>query len=633
MKHLAFLFASLLAATVSNAQLIINELSQGPSGTQEYVELLVTGSPSCGGANTVDLRGWIIDDNNSWHASGSGTGIAAGHVRFDSIAQWANVKIGSLILIYNDADTSSSVHALTVDPTDANGDCVYIVPVNSPVLQKNTTLPASNGSMTTYAVGGTVYSSTGSWTVLGMANGGDAFHTVSPADYAATYFAIGWGNNSTAVNVYYSGSQGGKVIYMANTVDDNPFNSTNFVDTVSSSETPGAPNNAANAAWILSMSNNCQSFVVPTVSFNNPTPLSCGNSSTVIIAASNISDAVFNWSNGVTGANDTITAGGKYYVTVSDAGNVCSTVDSITVASSSSLGIAATSTNTTCGSNNGTATVGILLGVVVSYNWSTGGTGATVSNLAAGVYTVTVTGMGGCSATASVTVSSSSGTSATIVSDKLIFCADDSAQICAPNGFDAYLWNTGDTSSCIYVNQAGNYYVTVTDNSNCTAESNHIAITVYPLPPVSISVNGDTLNAYGASSYQWFFNNSLIAGASSATYIANQSGNYSVQVTDSNGCTAFSNQTTITVTGVDDLFIDNGLKVYPNPLTYGVCGLEAGNDFIGAVVEMFDNNGRLIYKSEIRNRKSEIPLNLPKGIYLLKVTSDQNTVTRKLIRL
>ena len=101
-----------LAALQAKCQLVINELSQGPSGTKEYVEFLVTGTVSCGGTNTVDLRGWIIDDNNSWHASGSGTGIATGHAKFDSIPQWANVKIGSLILVYNDADVSAATAAL-----------------------------------------------------------------------------------------------------------------------------------------------------------------------------------------------------------------------------------------------------------------------------------------------------------------------------------------------------------------------------------------------------------------------------------------------------------------------------------------------------------------------------------------
>ncbi len=634
MKYLIFLFALVLKVTIGNAQLIINEVSQGPTGAQEYVELLVTGTPVCGGINTIDIRGWIIDDNNSWHATGSGSGIAGGHVRFDSIAQWANVKIGSLILIYNDADTSGTVHALSVDTNDANNDYLYVIPVSSSVIEKNVTLPASNGNMTTYAVAGTVYSVSGNWTCLGMANGGDAFHTVSPVNYSVPYHAIGWGNNTASINVYYSGSQSGKVIYMTNAVSNDPFDANNFVDsTASTQETPGAPNNAANAAWIHSMNNNGQPIIAPTVSFNNPTPLTCGNASTVLIASSTTSGATFDWSNGAVGANNTITTGGTYYVTVSDAGNICSKVDSITVSASSGLSVSASSTNTSCGNSNGSATVTVSLGTVTGYSWNNGGTTATISNLATGVYTVTVNGAGGCSATASAAVNSSSGTTVNIISDKTIMCSGDSAQICSPTGYNAYIWNTGATTNCIYTKLAGNYYVTVTDNGNCTASSNHIAIAVHPQPPVSISVNGDTLNAYNSVTYQWYLNNNEITGASTATYIASQSGNYSVLITDTNGCTAISNGVVINITGINDVAIKSETNIYPNPLNTGSWNLEVKKDLLGGTVEIFDNNGRLVYKSEIRNQKSEIQLEIAKGIYLLKISSGGNTFTKKLVRL
>ena len=44
----------------------INEFSNGPSGSQEYIELVVvdtsSGVSSC--TACIDIRGWIIDDNN-----------------------------------------------------------------------------------------------------------------------------------------------------------------------------------------------------------------------------------------------------------------------------------------------------------------------------------------------------------------------------------------------------------------------------------------------------------------------------------------------------------------------------------------------------------------------------------------
>ncbi len=624
-----FFFAALVLVTLSTkAQLVINEVSQG-TGNAEYVELLVTGNPTCGSANTVDIRGWIIDDNNSWHGS---SGIAGGHVRFDSIPQWANVKIGSLILVYNDADITN----LTNDETDANNDFVYILPVSSSRLQKNSTLPTSGGNMTTYAVPGTVYTTgnTITWTVLGMANSGDAFHTVSPANYATAYHAIGYGNTSTAVDIYFTGSQGGKVIYMANLVDNDPFNQANYIDTViAGNETPGAPNNTANAAWIASLNNNGQPYTGPVVTLSNLNPLSCSNSTTVLVATTSTQGALYTWSNGITTANDTVTTGGTYYVTVTNAAQTCSTVDSITITSSSTLSISTSSTPTTCGSNNGTATVTVNNGTASGYLWSNNGNTATISALAAGNYTVTVTGTGNCSASASVTVSSSTGgTPVTITANQTSFCSQDSAQVCAPTGNGlTYLWNTGAITTCITVKQAGNYYVTVTDNNGCSAESNHLAISVLPSPPVSISISGDTLTSYNASSYQWYRNGILIPGATSAKYVITQPGSYTVVVTGPNGCTAQS--LPVVTTGIDVVTLQQQFNIYPNPLTGGNWTIEAGKDLLGAKLAIYDNNGRLVYNSEITTPTTVIEAEMARGVYWLKVSSGQNSFTNKLVKL
>lgn len=633
MKQFHLLLAFFFTAATCKAQLVINELSQGPSGTKEYVEFLVTGTPVCGGPNTVDLRGWIIDDNNSWHGTGSGTGIAGGHVRFDSITQWANVKIGSIILVFNDADVNTNVAALAIDSDDANHDCVYIIPISSSVLQKNITLPVSNGSMTTYAVPGTIYTGNGTWICLGMANSDDAFHTVSPSNYSAAYHAIGWGGDNTLVNIYYGASQGGKTICMVNRVDNNPFNPTNFIDTATVFESPGAPNNAANAAWISGMNNNCQPFVSPQLSFNNPVPLSCNNSSTVLIASSTSVGASFNWSNSITGPNDTVSAAGTYYVTVTDAAQICTATDSITVAPATGLSVSTSSTNTTCGNSNGSALVTITLGAASSFHWSNGDSTASVTNLGAGNYTVTVNGGIGCSATASVTINTSSITPVIVSVVDSIFCSGDSTQVCAPSGFTSYLWNNGTTSTCFFAKQAGNYYVTVTDNASCTATSNHLTVSVYPLPPVSISVNGDTLSAYNAVAYQWYLNNTIIGGATNNIYIAHQSGSYTVAISDTNGCVVFSNPVNVTVSGMREIGYDDQLDVYPNPISTSGWNVITSTEFIGASLKVFDNTARLVYQSTTKSETTEIDFYLPKGIYWLQLTVDKKVLKKKLIRL
>ncbi|MES2622764.1 MAG: T9SS type A sorting domain-containing protein [Bacteroidota bacterium] len=218
-----------------------------------------------------------------------------------------------------------------------------------------------------------------------------------------------------------------------------------------------------------------------------------------------------------------------------------------------------------------------------------------------------------------------------ITSDKNLMCQSDTASICTPIGFTSYLWNTGQTTSCIKTQLAGNYYVTVTDNTGCTAESNRISITVHSSPPVGISVNGDTLTVFDAITQQWYLNGSAINGASSNTYIANQGGSYTVAVTDSNGCIAVSSP--VVITGISKVGEEDVVSVYPNPLTLGGWQLTVGANFVGGEVEVFDANGSVVYKSEIRNSKSEIAPEVAKGVYQLRISSGKSSVTRKLVKL
>jgi len=340
------------------------------------------------------------------------------------------------------------------------------------------------------------------------------------------------------------------------------------------------------------------------------------------------------WSNGGTSSSISNLSSGTYTVTVTASGN-CSATASVTVTSSNGVTLNVSSSNTTCGNNNGTVSVSTSTGAFpFTYLWSNSATTASLNNLAGGTYVVTVTDANSCSATASVTVSTSSVSPVVIASDKVVMCSGDSAKICAPSGYISYLWNTGASDSCIYTKLAGNYYVTATDNSNCTVASNHLAVNVHPLPPVSISVNGDTLLAYNAVTYQWLFNNVPINNATAPLCIAQQAGYYTVVVTDSNGCAATSIPVFVSLTGVEDLSGDSFVSVYPNPST-DIFELRISNfEFKQPLsVSVFDAEGRKILEQKISSGISKLNLSTAAtGIYLLKVSGSNFSATQKLVK-
>ena len=105
-----------------------------------------------------------------------------------------------------------------------------------------------------------------------------------------------------------------------------------------------------------------------------------------------------------------------------------------------------------------------------------------------------------------------------------------------------YLWSTGETTKSISVapSTTSSYSVTVSDCNNCKG-SDDILVTVYPLPVLRI--DGDniicvgestTLVASGGTSFIW--NN----GATNASISVNPivTSNYTVTITDVNGCSA-----------------------------------------------------------------------------------------------
>ena len=119
----------------------------------------------------------------------------------------------------------------------------------------------------------------------------------------------------------------------------------------------------------------------------------CAGDSTILTATSASS---YLWSTGATTQELTVTSGGSYSVTITDANGCSATSSSVTVTEHPLPTVEISGTLTYCiGSNTTlTATAGLS-----SYLWSTGATTQAITVSTAGSYTVTGTDSNGCSAT------------------------------------------------------------------------------------------------------------------------------------------------------------------------------------------------------------------------------------------
>lgn len=326
---LLLLISNLLRAQ----QLIINEVSQG-TGTSEYVEFVVIGSPTCiTPVPSLDLRKVIIDDNNGYFAPGSGTGIAPGAIRFANIPFWQTIPQGTFIVIYNATSPNTSLPADDLSMTD--GNCRLIIPSSSTLLEKTTLSPTTTNQ--SYPQNDNDWTSGGSWSPLAMSNSDDSFQVPNIPSTGLPFHSVSWGNNTSNTLVYFPGSAAGIVFSFTNT-NSNDWNLvTNWTSAnVATGQTPGMANSVVNDAWIGSMNPLCS--VNPGMTL---TPLilneSCVNSCDGSIQTSvnnGLAPFTYSWSNGATSSSITNSCPGTYTVTVTGA-NGCSVIESFTISAGS----------------------------------------------------------------------------------------------------------------------------------------------------------------------------------------------------------------------------------------------------------------------------------------------------------
>lgn len=336
-------------------------------------------------------------------------------------------------------------------------------------------------------------------------------------------------------------------------------------------------------------------------------------------------------------------------LTVTDEiGNTSTCAASVTVLSStltSSIDTLATPCgyNVTChGGSDGFATATGLLGCgSYTFAWSNGGTSAIISGVPAGTYTVTVTDGSGATSVSSITLTEPPAVIANEVTTPS--CTDQTSGSIdiSPTGGNSCLsgytfnWSTGATTEDVTGLAPGSYTVTITDAGGC-ASTHTITVPALPTPAPTFNVSGNVLtSAQTWVTYQWLLNGSNISGATSNTYTATQSGNYSLSVTDTNGCTGVSTPVQVTVIGVADAMGDwEDLTLYPNP-AHGEFRLQTEVPIAYPItVNIHDMLGHRLYMQglpELGREASFDIKSLAAGTYMVEVVSEEGQ--RKLFRL
>lgn len=278
------------------------------------------------------------------------------------------------------------------------------------------------------------------------------------------------------------------------------------------------------------------------ISFTGPTTF-CGNQALTLNASP---EANYEWSNGQTTQSIVVNQSGNYTVRTRNSFNcpsAPSNVVAVTVNPLPATPIVSSERATTfCQGDNTVLTVANTS--AAGYNWNNGARTSRLTVTQSGSYSLTISDGNGClsapSNVVNVLVNPVPTTPQLTASGKTIFCANESVTLTSSPEAN-YEWSSGQATQSILVNQSGSYSIRTRNQFNCFSErSGPINVTVNPLParptitntqPTTFCQGNNTvLVASAGVAYNWS------TGEQTQRLTISQSGNFSLTVSDANGC-------------------------------------------------------------------------------------------------
>ncbi len=294
------------------------------------------------------------------------------------------------------------------------------------------------------------------------------------------------------------------------------------------------------------------------------TPATCGNAngSVSVTVSGGTTPYNYNWSNGNLTNVLTSVSAGTYSITVTDF-NGCVLTSSVTITNiPGPTAITGTTTLAGCGLSNGTYNITGVTGGTPAYTYSVDAvaTSSLTSSLAAGVHTVLVKDLNGCTFSTTFNINTANGpTSATVITTNATCgTANGTATITGVTGglpayqysFDGSAFASGTTVSGL---SAGTHSVTIRDANSCTltvtyTELNNSGPTASVTNSVNILCNGANTGSFtvtpvgGTSPFTYTLTAPVVIN-STGVFTGLPAGAYVVTVKDNSGCTATASVT------------------------------------------------------------------------------------------
>ena len=459
-------------------------------------------------------------------------------------------------------------------------------------------------------------------------SGSSVTYSVAAVSGATTYtwtLPSGWTGTSTSNSINVTtGSTSGNISVTAN---NSCGNSTARTLAVTASAMPSQPGSISGSTSLCSGTATTYSVATVAGATTYAWTLPSGWTGTSTTNSINVTSST-------TSGNITVTAN-----------NSCgSSTPSTLAVTAGTMSVNSSSTSPACnGGTDGSATVTVSGGTgPYTYQWSNGNTTASVSGVAAGSYSVTVTDQTGCVNNLSVSITEPSAIVADAGANAAV-CSGAAATIGgSPTGLGgtgtlAYLWSpaTGlssatDPNPVATPASATGYTVVVTDANGCSSSAT-VQVDIDATPAPVITMSGDTLYTSGGVTYEWYLNGNLAGSGASPFFVATQSGNYEVVAYSAAGCAGVSPVFAFTPTGIYSSALLAGINVFPNPARDEFqITLPAGSGSV--VARLMDLTGKEVLLTTIDEQHRTVDVRmLQSGVYFLTLELNGQRAMSRLV--
>lgn len=276
--------------------------------------------------------------------------------------------------------------------------------------------------------------------------------------------------------------------------------------------------------------------------------------------------------------------------------------------------------------------------------WSTGDTTLTIWVSNPGAYSVDIVGVCGAGEDTVLVEAAADVYTEFLVADSLWFCTGGSVDLSSSMMADTYAWTGGSTASTLTVTTGGTYTLDIADA--CGSGSESVTIEEYSTPVAGFTstvsfatgVFTNTSTGGGTETYSWDFGDGNTSSEENPIHSYNNPISYLVTLTVTNECgtSTFSDSITLSTVGLDDLFLNGDVSVYPNPskgeFTIDMT-LLGSSDITVRVENML---GAIVYESTPStvqgNHSENISLgNAPAGMYFVRVLAGEQQLVKKII--